>query len=198
MASYPVRLELARPLKMSRAHVGLRIALFVLLSWLLGSSSSFGVTYLAFPVVAAVLISQKGGQRFVAEDSPRITTWLRFVSGLLAYLGLLSDELPTLSRPTVSLELVPAGIPTVGSALLRILKAIPSGIVLALLGCVGWVVWIIAAIAILISEQYPASLWGFQLGIVRWQVRLLVYLSSLVEPYPPFALDMSDTDVGKA
>jgi hypothetical protein len=182
---------------MSRAHVGLRIALFVLFSWLLGSSTSFGVTYLAFPVVAAVLIAQKGGQRFVAEDAQRMTIWLRFVSGLLAYLGLLSHELPTLARPTVILEMTPAGSPTVGSALLRILKGIPNAIVLAIFGCAGWVVWIIAAVAILIKEQYPVSLWNFQLGIVRWQVRLLAYLTSLVEPYPPFALDTDHADVAQ-
>jgi hypothetical protein len=39
------------------------------------------------------------------------------------------------------------------------------------------------------QEQYSEGLYNFQLGIMRWQGRLLAYLASLVDPYPPFALD---------
>ena len=59
----------------------------------------------------------------------------------------------------------------------------------ALLGLVSSVVWVIATISVLVSERYPESLWNFQSGIVRWEARLLAYLASIVEPYPPFSLD---------
>jgi hypothetical protein len=51
------------------------------------------------------------------------------------------------------------------------------------------IVWVIAAIWVLIAETYPESLYGFQRGIVRWTARLLAYLASLVDTYPPFSLE---------
>ena len=60
---------------------------------------------------------------------------------------------------------------------------------LALIGIVSWVVWIIAAISVLINETYPEGLWRFQRGVVRWEARLLGYIASLAEPYPPFSFD---------
>jgi hypothetical protein len=44
---------------------------------------------------------------------------------------------------------------------------------------VGWVVALIAAISILLTERYPEPLWNFQAGVVRWEARLLAYLASL-------------------
>jgi hypothetical protein len=189
VASYPVTFDLERPAKMVRAHVFLRILILVLASWIAGSGGGLGLVYLGFPVAAGILISQKGGERYVAEDGERVTRWVAFVVGILAYLALLTDELPGGGRGPVRLEIVRSGSPTVGSALLRILKGIPSAFVLALIGFVGWIVGLIAAISILLNESYPEGLWNFQRGVVRWEARLLAYLASLVEPYPPFSFD---------
>ena len=49
--------------------------------------------------------------------------------------------------------------------------------------------YLIAAISILLSEQYPEPLWNFQYAVISWQAHLLAYLASLVEPYPPYLLD---------
>jgi len=51
------------------------------------------------------------------------------------------------------------------------------------------ILWIIAAIMVLIQENYPDSIYNFQRGVMRWEARLLVYHASLVDQYPPFALD---------
>ena len=87
------------------------------------------------------------------------------------------------------LEIRTGGSPTVGSALLRIIFGIPSAIVLGLLGIVFAVTWIIAAIMVLAQKNYPDGLFDFHRGVIRWQARLLGYQASLVEPYPPFAVD---------
>ena len=65
----------------------------------------------------------------------------------------------------------------------------------ALLGIIGAIIWIIAVISILINENYSQGLYDFQLGIMRWHARLLGYHASLVERYPPFALD-TGTEAG--
>ena len=40
---------------------------------------------------------------------------------------------------------------------------------------------------ILVRETYPAALYDFQRGVLRWQARLLAYHASLVDEYPPLA-----------
>jgi uncharacterized protein DUF4389 len=88
----------------------------------------------------------------------------------------------------VRFEVERSGSPTVSSALLRILYAIPSLIVLALLLLVGAFVWLLAVVLILVNERYPESAWRFLYGIVRWEANVLAYLASLTDRYPPFAL----------
>jgi hypothetical protein len=44
-------------------------------------------------------------------------------------------------------------------------------------------------VMVLIQENYPDGLYNFQRGVLRWEARLLGYHASLVDQYPPFALD---------
>ena len=187
--AYPVTFDVERPAKMARVHVVLRLVIVIVASSVTGNFGGLGLVYLFFPVVAAVLISQKDGARYLAEDGERVTRWIAFVVGVLAYIAMLTDELPGGGRTPVRVEIQRSGTPTAGSALLRILYAIPSALVLALIGIASWVVWIIAAISVLINETYPEGLWRFQRGVVRWEARLLGYIASLAEPYPPFSFD---------
>jgi Domain of unknown function (DUF4389) len=61
--------------------------------------------------------------------------------------------------------------------------------VLALLGYVAAIAWIIAAVLVLVDGHYPANLWRFLFGIVRWEACLVAYVASLVDQYPPFTLE---------
>jgi uncharacterized membrane protein len=189
--SYPVTFDVARPEKFERPQVFLRILVAVILSILGGALGwIFGLVYLVLPVVAAIFVSQKGGEKYLAEDGPRVTGWLRWIVAFYAYLGILTDRFPT-EKPEeiVRFEVQTSGTPTVGSALLRLIYSIPSALVLSILGIVSAVIWIIAAVMVLVQESYPDGLYNFQRGILRWEARLLGYHASLVEQYPPFALD---------
>jgi hypothetical protein len=191
VAAYPVSFDVPRPEKFERPHVFLRLVVLIILSILGGAFGwILGLVYLLFPALAAIFISQKGAERFLQEDGPRMTGWIRWLMALYAYLALVTDRFPT-EKPEeiVRVQIETGGTPTVGSALLRIIFAIPSAIVLAILGLVSGIIWIIAAIMVLIQENYPDGLFGFQLGVLRWEARLLGYQASLVDPYPPFALD---------
>jgi hypothetical protein len=181
-----VTLELERPPVFQRAHVFLRIALLVVIGWL---GHPWGLLWLGLPAAAAVLVSQKGGRRYLDENGPTMTRVLNWILDLVAYLALLTDELPGRAEHPVRLRVERAGSPSVGSALLRILYAIPSLIVLAILGFVGAIVWLTGVVLVLASESYPESLWRFLLGLVRWEAYLLAYLASLVDEYPPFTLE---------
>jgi len=186
--AYPVTFDVDRPEKFERPQVFLRILVAVIVYTV--ASGILGLVYLAVPAVAAIFVSQKGGEKYLAEDGPRVTGWLRWIVSFYAYLGILTDRFPT-EKPEeiVRFEVQTGGTPTVGSALLRLIYSIPSAIVLSILAIVSAVIWIIAAVMVLVQESYPEGLYDFQRGILRWEARLLGYHASLVEQYPPFALD---------
>jgi hypothetical protein len=166
--------------------VFLRVAFLVVIGWL---GHPWGLLWLGLPVVAAVLVSQKGGQRYVDENGPALTRILNWILDLVAYVALLTDELPGQGEHPVRFRVERSGSPTVGSALLRILYAIPSLIVLAILAFVGAIVWVVAVVLVLVDEKYPNGLWRFLLGLVRWEGWLFAYLASLTDEYPPFTLE---------
>ena len=181
----PVSFEIERPAAFKREHVFLRVAVLIVVGWV---GHPWGLLWLGLPVVAAILISQKGGQRYLDENGPAITRVLNWILDLAAYLALLTDELPGGGRHAVRFRVERSGSPTVGSVLLRILWAIPSLIVLAILSFVGALVWLVAAVSVLGDERYSEGLWRFLAGLVRWEAHLLAYLASLVDDYPPFTL----------
>jgi hypothetical protein len=184
--AFPVTFDVERPPVFQRAHVFLRVALLVVIGWI---GHPIGLLWLGLPVVAAILVSQKSGERYLDEHSPTVTRVLNWILDLVAYLALLTDQLPGRGEHPVRFQVDRSGSPTVGSALLRILYAIPSLIVLAILTFVGAIVWVIAVVLVFVDEKYPDSFWRFLLGIVRWEACLLAYLASLVDRYPPFTLE---------
>ena len=128
--SRPVSFDLERPETFQRAHVFLRVALLIVIGWI---AHPIGLLWLGLPVVAAILISLDGGRRYLDEHGPTVTFVLGWILAAVAYLALLTDRLPGRGERPVRFQVEPSGSPTVGSALLRILYAIPSIIVLALL-----------------------------------------------------------------
>ena len=182
----PVTLNAQLPPVFRREQVFLRLALLVLIGWV---AHPFGLLWLGVPVVAAILISPKNGRRYIDEDAPAVVRGLTWILAVVAYLALVTDQLPGRGDHVVQFSVESTGAPTVGSTLIRILLAIPSAIVLAILLVPGAIVWICAAVLILIDEKYPESLWRFLLGIVRWEASLLAYLASLTDHYPPFTLE---------
>ncbi len=182
MNTYPVDFELERPASMSRSQVFLRIVILVLVSWLIGSGGGLALDWLhlGFPAAAALLIARKDGERYLTEDGARVARWVGLTVTLIAYIALLTDELPgkrPRHRPCRDRSL---RLPDGWQRAAPTFKAVPSALALALLGLVSSVVWLFAAISILVKEEYPEGRWNFQAGIVRWDARLLAYLASLV------------------
>jgi len=196
VAEYPVVFDITRPERFERPQVFLRILILIIISIVTSAVGwIFGLVYLLLPVLAAILISNRGRERFIEEDGPRVSGWLRWLVAFYAYLIILTDRFPT-ERPEeiVRLEVRAGGSPTVGSALLRLIYSIPNAFVFVLLGIVSVAVWLIAAVMVLLRESYPEGLYNFQRGVLRWEARLLGYHASLVEEYPPFALDTGSAE----
>ena len=71
----------------------------------------------------------------------------------------------------------------------RLLLAVPHLVVLFFLVLAWALCTIVAWFAILFTGTYPASLYPFALGVMRWTLRVEAYLLLLVDEYPPFTLD---------
>ena len=188
--TYAATFDVEAPEEFDKAQVVLRVVIVIVLSVLQIGNIIFGAAYLVLPVMAAVLISQKGAEQYLAESESGATKWLRYLLGFYSYMALATDTLPTKSpERVVKLQVQPNGEPTVGSALIRIILAIPHALVLGLLGIIFAIVWIIAAVSILINGSYPQWAASFIKGYLRWIARLMAYMASLVDEYPPFSFE---------
>jgi Domain of unknown function (DUF4389) len=117
--------------------------------------------------------------------------YLRWRARALAYLMLLVDAYPPFGDAAY-----PAGIEIVDpltardrlTVALRIVLAIPHFIVLTFVLLAWFFATIVAWFAILFTGAYPASLYDFGVGALRWRLRVEAYMLLMVDDYPPFSL----------
>jgi len=76
------------------------------------------------------------------------------------------------------------------------IMAIPHMVWLLLLGIALIFVTIIALFAILFTGPYPRGLFGFSVGVMRYQWRVLTFYTFMREKYPSFSLPSGEVDPG--
>jgi hypothetical protein len=191
--AYPATFDVHPPQEYDKAQVVLRVLILIVLSIFQISSLVFGGAYLIFPILAAVMVSQKGGATYLQDAEQGPTKWLRYLLMFYAYIGLGTDKFDT-EKPeqVIQFNVRTTGEPTVGSALLRIILGIPQAFVLAIVGIAFFFVWLIAAASIVVNGNAPGWCQDFIRGYLRWNARLLAYMASLVDEYPPFSFENGD------
>ncbi len=75
------------------------------------------------------------------------------------------------------------------TVLFRLILAIPQLIVLYFLTLAAELVTIVGWFAALFTGRLPRSVATFLEGVLRWDVRVIAYMTLLVDRYPPFSLD---------
>jgi hypothetical protein len=183
MSNHPVQLQVDHPGQTERLHVVTRLALLLAFA-ALGCSAIYWALYLALPAAVAIVLLRRGGERYLAEDAPRIIKALRWLASAYGYLWLLTDVLPTAQGSPVDLSIEAGGQPTATSALLRLLFTLPALVVLAVLSGIAGVVWVVGAAFILVRKRLPAAIADFLALTLRFQFRLVAYHLSLVDQYP--------------
>lgn len=118
--------------------------------------------------------------------------YLRWRTRAVAYMALFVDRYPPFgdSAYPASIEVAEPRLPRDRATIaVRLLLAIPHFVLLFFL-LIGWLVTtVIAWFAILFTGSYPAALYPFGVGVMRWMLRVEAYLLLLVDEYPPFAIE---------
>lgn len=191
MTSYPVRYSVNRPERFTRLQLLVRVVAFIALGALgLSFGSLFAFAFLALPVYAASRLAYRDDARsYLDEDGPRVVKALHWFAALCAWAGLIAETLPG-RQPDEAVDLRvenTAQRPTSPSAILRVLVGLPSALILMLLYSIGALVWLWAALSILVTERVGQGSFDYLVGLQRWTVRLLAYQASLIDDYPPFS-----------
>lgn len=188
-ADYPVHYHVAKPAHFTRIQLLVRVVAFCALGLLgLSFGSVFWFGYLALPAFAAIRLATKPAEAYLDQDGARIYRIMHWFAAISAWFALISDRLPEKSPDeTVDFSIAPAGRPSPGAAIARVIVGLASGFVLALLGFLGVFVWLWAAVSILLTEHVGDTAYEYLVGLQRWSVRLLAYQASLVDEYPPFS-----------
>jgi len=118
--------------------------------------------------------------------------FMRWRTRVMVYVGLLRDEYPPFGDAAypVTYEVeYPEGPRNKLSVGLRVFYLIPHVIVLFFLAIAFIVTSVIAWFAILFTGSYPAGLYRFAVGYMRWSTRVETYALLMRDEYPPFSFD---------
>lgn len=117
--------------------------------------------------------------------------YLRWRVRAVAYIALLRDEYPPFGEGpyAASVELAPPHPERDRlTVAFRIFLVVPHLIAIWALGIAWAFTTIIAWFAILFTGRFPADLYRFGVGVLRWNTRVESYLLLLHDTYPPFSL----------
>jgi hypothetical protein len=119
-----------------------------------------------------------------------VAFYMRWRVRASAYTALLRDEYPPFGdgEYPAALELRQQEGPRNRlTVFFRLLLVIPHLLAIAILSVAWSLVSVIAWFAILLTGRYPAGLYEFSVGMLRWTTRVEAYTLLLHDEYPPFS-----------
>ena len=186
-AAYPATLDVPAREKVPRDQAILHTVIAIVFYWVGAGILGF-LAYIVAPIVIAIRVGSKGGEKFIQEDGPDFARYGKLLMAIYAYVYFLTDDPPEKAiESSVNVDFQPSGNPPWWSSLLRPILLIPHGLVLGVLGLAFIVILPWTVIVALANEQYPKQFYSFVLNYLRWQTRVTAYLFSLTQQYPPFA-----------
>lgn len=184
---YPLRYDVQYPEELSRWLIFVKWLLAIphfIILYALGAAAEV-IGLIAFFAILFTKRYPRGLFDFVVNVN-------RWNANVGAYAGLFRDEYPPFSwepgKYAVTYEVdYPEGLNR-WLPLIKWLLAVPHYIVLLFLFIGAFVAWVIAWFAILFTKRFPRGLFGFIVGVTRWQYRVNAYTGLLRDEYPPFSL----------
>jgi len=193
ISDHPIQLDVTSPEYFDRVQLLLRLALSTGLAW-------FGITagwlatllYVFLPIAAAISISAEGRDNYLKGFGNQLWRVLSWVIALSAYMTLVTDRFPTNADNGVRIDMKFTAQPTIGSSLAKLVTSIPSALALSVLSVISCILCLVALVVVVVGAAMPGWILAYQRAMLRWQARLVAYHASLVEEYPPFALETDD------
>ena len=188
-AAYPATFDVPVREQVPRDQAVLHTIIAIVFYWLASGILGF-LAIIVAPIVIAVRVGSKGGEKFIQEDGAEFARYAKLLMAIYTYVYFLTDDSPEKAiEGTVKVDFKPTGNPTLPRALFSQILLIPHGLVLGILGLAFILIMPWTIIVSLANEQYPKQFYEFVLKYLRWQTRVTAYLFSLTPEYPPFAWD---------
>lgn len=214
-SDYPLRLEIDYSEKLNRGTTCLRLIWIIPIAIILGLLSGAGETVnntvflneanevikTTRETVGGLAIGISGAIALMILFRRRYPRWwfdfllelTRFEARVASYFYLLTDQYPsTVDEQAIHLEIDYPDAEADLNRWLPIFKwlfAIPHYAVLVFLTAGSMIALFFAWIAIIITGRYPKGLFAYNVGVLRWWLRVNAYAFLLVtDNYPPFSL----------
>lgn len=185
-AAYLATLDVPVREKVPRDQAIMHTVIAIVFCWVSGILGF--LAYIVAPIVIALRVRSKGGDKFIQEDGAEFARYGKLFMAVYTYVFFLTDESPEKAiEGTVKVDFQPSGTPTWLHALFTQILLIPHGLVLGILGLAFILIMPWTIVVSLVNEQYPKQFYSFVLNYLRWQTRVVAYLFSLTQQYPPFA-----------
>jgi hypothetical protein len=160
--------------------------------WGIGGGGALGVVAALCAIIAWFAIVFNGRYPEGLEKLARF--YLRWRVRAVSYVALLRDEYPPFGDGEYPVELDFEPLPADAkrdrlTVAFRLVLAIPHLLIVWVLGVAWALSTLIAWFAILFTGRYPEGLYGFAVGVLRWNTRVEAYLLLLHDEYPPFRLE---------
>jgi roadblock/LC7 domain-containing protein len=191
-ASYPVRVEFERDLQVDRWRPLVNWFLAIP-QWIVVYALGLVERALAFLSFFLVLFTREIPEPIL---NFRAMTY-RYSLRVFTFVGFMRNEYPPFSFTAVTeddgidagrFSLDPPGQMQRWAPLYKWILAIPHYIVLIFLFIGAFFAWIVAFFAVIITGAYPQGVRDFNIGVMRWAVRVDAYVLFMTDEYPPFSL----------
>src|SRR5262245_44025523 len=94
-STYPVSIEMTEPERFERGQLLLRLFITMAFGIIhISTGGLFGLAYLSLPLIAALIISQRGADSYLQSDSPWLISLLDWLLGFYAYMLFVTDRFP--------------------------------------------------------------------------------------------------------
>lgn len=154
-----------------------------------GSGGLLGIAAFVCAVISWFAIVFTGSQPRGLWDFTNF--YMQWRVRAIAYAALLRDEYPPFGNGPypAAMEIAFPDSRARLSVALRLFYAIPHWVVLFFLN-IWWLITTVAAwFSIVLTGTYPAGIYRFGVGAMRWNTRVEAYVLLMRDEYPPFSLD---------